>query len=153
MHTTKPIFFICLFLLAVIAGFNYLAFQYFWYWRIWWFDLVMHFLGGILVGLFCLWYFFTFIRPQEVDFSFKLALKVAIIGALTIGLAWELFEFGIDQYWAAEIGVKSLGVLQQGWRDTLSDLLVDLIGGFFSACLFWRMSQRKISSLSIENHD
>jgi hypothetical protein len=153
MYLKKLIFGFCLLLLSTIATLNYLAFQYFWYWRIWWFDLTMHFLGGILVGLFFLWYFFVFIRTEDVNISFKLALKVSIIGVLIIGLAWELFEFGIDQYWAAEIGVKSFGVLQQGWMDTLSDLTLDLIGGFGATYFFWQMSVKsKIDSLSKSNH-
>lgn len=42
----------------VILIFQVVAEHFYWYWRIWWFDMPMHFAGGLWVGLSVLWFVF-----------------------------------------------------------------------------------------------
>lgn len=90
------------FLLAVGHHF---AYEYFWYWRYWWFDIVMHFGGGAFVALAA--YLAGMRRPTT------------IVGlALVVGVVWEVFEYMIGYtYYPSLIA------------DTALDLLDDVLGG------------------------
>ncbi len=79
---------LCLITLSVLAGAHVLALEFFLYWKFWWFDIVMHFLGGIVIalGIFTL-YDLRFPLPQRLK-----ALVPVLMCTLIIALAWELFE-------------------------------------------------------------
>jgi hypothetical protein len=79
----------------------------------------MHFLGGFWSGLFLIWFFSYYnLLGQPL---LKLILKI-MLGALLIGIAWEIFEFAINTYYAREVFVAN-GV------DSVSDIFFDLAGG------------------------
>lgn len=99
----------------LIAVLNGIAFQYSLYWSVWWFDILMHFFGGALVGFFILWgaYFF---RPPPARIP---ARGVVIGGALMVGVAWEIFEF--------IVGARVPD--SHAYRiDTMLDLFMDVVG-------------------------
>src|SRR3989344_2687814 len=127
----QPVFYILIVLLILVAGLNFLAFQNFWYWKIAWFDLLMHFLGGLFVGLSALWLNSQFKKDDQSESSLN-KFFVATSFALLIGGFWELFEFSTDQYWSAHVNLKTLQILQNGQLDSLSDLLFDVIGALTS---------------------
>lgn len=126
MLKNKLILFWIVALFFLIGSLNFLAFNYYWYWRIWWFDLLMHFLGGMAVAvLITSLYYLIVPRGRLSQLRF---LGLVILGTLVVGILWEVFEFGVDAYWSAHVNIKSLQILQAGSRDTLSDLLFDLFG-------------------------
>lgn len=106
---TYLIFFI--FLLNMAAG------EFHWYSSLWWFDMPMHFLGGVFLGLGLVW----LLRLEKKPFP--RAFWIILLGVLALGVAWELFELVFDNYVA---GMPFL------WLDTLSDLSYDLAGGLFA---------------------
>jgi hypothetical protein len=98
--------------LHIYAGEKYLYFLY------WWFDIVMHFLGGVWVGVTFLWlYFFSRFFGQQA-FQKGKVFKVAIISFVIVGLSWEIFEvfIGVPIYEPNYI------------FDTVSDLIVGTLG-------------------------
>ena len=109
-------------LILFILVLNLLAFRFYWYFSIWWFDMPMHILGGFWVGLVFIW----FLKPK--DLSFNAVLKI-ILGALFIGLLWEVFEIFAYNF----ITQTPFNVL-----DTLSDLCFDLAGAGLSVFYFAR---------------
>lgn len=125
-----------LFILVILL--NALAFQFNWYWRLWWFDLLMHFLGGLTVAFTVFYitqtayknYFSRLVKHKADLFS------LAIISAFLVGGAWELFEFGLDQYQTSIVALKSIATLQIGLTDSFFDLLFDLIGASVAALIF-----------------
>ena len=126
MFKNKSIVFLIIFLVLLIASLNFLAFSFYWYWRIWWFDLLMHFLGGMFVA--SLGYYFYYLLVSRERLSLFRLLILLIFSSLVIGGLWEIFEFSIDAYWSAHVNIKSLQILQAGSLDTLSDLLFDFLG-------------------------
>jgi len=106
-----------LFLIVVIFFLNLLAMKFYWYWSIPWFDMLMHFLGGLFISLVLLW--LNYFRGLLGSFSKKKAILIAILGTLVIGLLWEIFEFSLDTF-----------ITEKSWdmADTLSDLFFDLLG-------------------------
>ena len=99
---------------------NYLAMKFYWYSSVWWFDMPMHFLGGLWLGLAFVWFFFN------KEFNWKLILKI-ILGVLLIGILWEIFEVILNNY-TTQLPFNTL--------DTLSDIFFDLAGGTFAVLYF-----------------
>ncbi len=101
-------------LVIFISLINFLAIKFHWYYSIWWFDMPMHFLGGMWVGLFHIWYLI------HRELSAK-EIGQVILGVFIVAFAWEAFEFILNAQ-----TVKNAFDL----RDTVSDLFFGLSGGF-----------------------
>jgi len=121
--------------LIAVGYLNVLAFRFSWYWLIWWFDLMMHFLGGLGLGLVLLG--LGVLRFPTPVWSERRQLLVGVIGlVIIIGLVWEMFEFTTDRRLGNHLVVKTPDKLQQGAADTATDLLSDLIGVTVAAGVF-----------------
>ena len=110
----KLVFFI--FILNFIAG------KLSWYISIWYFDMPMHFLGGVFVGLLSI-YLSKYIKLDFFNLNFKKQLLYIFLFTLIVGVGWEIFEFIFNNV----IGGQYFNTL-----DTISDICFDLAGGFFS---------------------
>jgi hypothetical protein len=115
-------------LISLIAVLNYSAYQRHWYWKFYWFDMVMHTLGGIFIGSFALWYYFfrKDAPPRIPRKSFVFALSLASISV--IGVGWELFEFSLDTF---------ITLSRHDPVDTASDLFFDAFGSAAAVPLFF----------------
>jgi len=135
----QPVFYFLVILVTIIAGLHFLAFEYYWYWRIEWFDLLMHFMGGVLISVLSVWLYAHFWKKTDIKaIPLRQIVTVALVFSLSIGIAWELFEFGVDrQYWLNDLHLKSLTALQESHADTLSDLAFDILGALFGVLLVW----------------
>ncbi len=94
-----------------VAQINYL------YWTYWWYDIMMHFLGGFLVAGVALWVFVRFSKGDARDA--RRALYVAIATGIIVGVGWECFEFIFK---VPQVGVTNLAA------DTALDLVMDVVG-------------------------
>ncbi len=101
---------------------NYLAMEFHWYSSVWYFDMSMHFLGGLWLGLVSIHLF------SLENTSFHSILKIFFM-VLFIGIGWEIFEILIDKF-----------ITQNpfNFADTISDLFFDFIGGFFALLYFFK---------------
>lgn len=99
---------------------NYLAMEFHWYSSIWYFDMLMHFLGGFWLGLAAIYLF------SLKDSSFKSILKIFFI-VLLVGTGWEMFEILIDRF----ITQSPFDFL-----DTASDMFFDFAGGLSAVFYF-----------------
>lgn len=102
---------------------NSIAVYFHWYSSLWWFDMIMHFLGGAWLGLLFLWLF------NVENFSASLFFKV-ILSVLIIGLLWEVYEIVVNDQIAKNIF---------DYQDSVSDLFFDLSGSF--TALFYFISR------------
>lgn len=113
-------------LIVVIAIVNGFADYYYWYWRMRWFDMPMHFAGGVwLAGTVAWWRYF---RRETAMVSFFHILATCLVAALGIGFLWEVFEA-----WLSFVTVGHINAMP----DTLGDLLFDTIGGTTVAVFTW----------------
>ncbi len=103
--------------LAVTAGSLFmtdtLARMFYFYWTIWWMDVINHLIGGMVVTFFFL--LFPYVRKgPPLHVFLKLLFIVLVIGAL-----WEIFEsiFGLTN--VVEIGYTI---------DTTIDMIMDVLG-------------------------
>lgn len=95
------------------------------YWRLAWLDALMHFLGGVLIGAFFLWWGY-FSGKLALPKSLLFSLSFILGGVALIGVLWEFYEFIIDKVVTRD---NYISVFQPGLVDTLQDLFLDLAGG------------------------
>jgi hypothetical protein len=108
-------------LILFIFAVNFLANKFFWYSSIWYLDMIMHFLGGLWVGLFAFYIF------KGETISFHLILKILLF-VLFVGIGWEVYEILVDKV----VTQNSFNIL-----DTSSDLFFDLSGGLYAILYLW----------------
>lgn len=98
--------------------------KFHWYSLLWWFDIPMHFLGGLWLSLIALW--FLNLR----DISIKSIFKIIII-VFVVGILWEVFEVTVKD---------SITKNPFDLYDTISDLSFDIAGGFSGVFYYMKNS-------------
>jgi len=116
------------FLIIAIAVLNFYAYQFHWYFYFWWFDIVMHTLGGIWVGSVALWLrYFRNEGAEKVVLS-KVAVSLfSVASVYVVGIGWELFEFSLDKFITFKI---------HDMTNTASDLFFDGVGSILAVFIF-----------------
>lgn len=89
---TNSLLFSCLSVLVIVGLLHIAAEFFYFYWTIFWFDIMMHFLGGIAVGLATLWIisrenFFENSRNPILSTFFA-----ALLSVLLVSFFWEVLE-------------------------------------------------------------
>jgi uncharacterized membrane-anchored protein len=111
----KELFFTSLLVLIL----HVIALKFFLYWSTDWFDILMHLLGGVVIGLLAMFLFYTsgYMKFPKDHLGSIFAMTIGAV--LLVGLTWELWE----------IFVGFTDVLDDQ-ADTMLDLVMDTIGGF-----------------------
>jgi len=98
-----------------------------WYEKFAFFDVIMHFLGGLWATS-----FITYIASRYQGFYFlrekniiNFVNMVALV--LFLGVLWEFFEFGLE-YFSGHLFTLSQ---RDYYTDTLSDIFFDMVGAIF----------------------
>ncbi len=107
------------FVLVVLTLLNLVGIIFSLYWRLWWYDIPAHVLGGVSVALAAAW--LQAIRGERPTFLF------CISAVFAVGVAWEIFE-----------AVSGLTQFPQDTVDTIKDLCDDVIGGLITLLLIYR---------------
>lgn len=71
--------------LLLTAGIYVAGLEFFLFWKLWWFDILLHFLGGVWAALASAWFLSVMERTPQL-FS-------VVLCALLIAIGWEVFEF------------------------------------------------------------
>lgn len=108
------------------------------YYRYWWWDVVMH--GGSAVGFGIIGFILVFIMFQGDRYAAP-PIAIAFFAycfAVSIGATWEVFEFSMDQLFGTNMQ-------KSGLMDTMGDIIVDHIGAILgaSAGFFYLKGQEK----------
>ncbi len=103
----------------VVAGLHYAALTFSLYWTTDWFDILMHFLGGFVIGIGALFVFFTsgYIAVTQTIRHRGVMLLMIVMSVLVVGLGWEVWELlagFTDRF-------SQLG-------DTVLDIIMDTLG-------------------------
>lgn len=114
------------FFLIVIAIVNTLAGMHHWYWTMRWFDMPMHFAGGVWLGFLGVWWYYT--RKGEVPSSFLATLAVSLAFAIGVGVMWEVYEAMVSHITVGKVNA---------WNDTKSDMMFDIFGGTVASIAMW----------------
>jgi hypothetical protein len=125
MILKKPLI-VEIFLSALLVAFLHkVALSLFLYWTTSWFDILMHFLGGLVIGLIAAFVFFIYPSGRlgsgfvSIPKDHKGSAFLIVIGSvLVVALTWELWE----------LFVGFTDVLDDQ-ADTILDVIMGLIGG------------------------
>ena len=116
-----------LYLIFFILVANFIADKFYWYFSIWYFDMIMHFLGGFWLGLAYLYFF----PLKTLSFNFSQSIYKILVFVFLVGLGWEVFELLFNNI----IAQNPFNLL-----DTSSDIFFDLAGGVFAILYFLKTS-------------
>lgn len=111
-------------------------------WPIYEFDSIVHFIAGAGLALFFIWlYFFSgYFNPQKRNL--KNFLFVSILGAMFIGISWEIYGFIFKPVMAQQASYI---------HGVMMNLVIDLLGAL-AGCFYayikeynWQMIIRNIN--------
>jgi VanZ family protein len=131
----------------------FLSFQLKMYHRFFWWDDLLHFLSGLILGS------ISFIIVYKINYKYSMDISPFFVAffsfcfAVSMGVVWEILEFTGDlimgsahQKWDLPETERLLGKAYQGsgLRDTMSDLILDSIGALVSSVsIYFRYSRMK----------
>ncbi len=72
--------------LVLTTGIYIIGLELFLFWKLWWFDILLHFLGGVWAALASAWALLFFLRRAP-----QLLPVVACVACIAVG--WELFQY------------------------------------------------------------
>lgn len=114
-------------LVCVIAVLHIAATLFYLYWELWWYDMLLHFLGGVFIALLVLWFcFFSGYVSAPASFSVRRVFFFTLFWLTVIGIGWEVFERALGHTWSVE----------GYWLDTSVDVALDIIGGVVGFLFF-----------------
>lgn len=98
-------------LVVLLWALNLIALNFYLYWTVGWYDIMMHFLGGMTIGVLVIW----FLKLEEKSLkSFLIVFTYVMI----IGSTYEIFEYINDLTFST----------QKYPIDTVVDLTMDALG-------------------------
>lgn len=120
-------------LLVIIAVLFQITETFYLSWTFWWFDMVLHFLGGFWVSMVMFLFWNHYFRVLAIDRLKSVA--IVLVGTILIGVTWEIFELCL--------GVTLVSDTVY-WSDTFSDLAMDILGGFFGILYSQKLVHKNI---------
>lgn len=117
------------------------------YARIWWWDIALHTSSGLLMGIlgFLLVYVLNESTRIDINMRPRFVALFAFMFAVAVGALWEIFEFGMDHFFDANMQ-KPMFDDPSGLTDTMWDMIVNTLGALLICALgWWYMIRRKKS--------
>jgi uncharacterized BrkB/YihY/UPF0761 family membrane protein len=108
-------------ILVLVLVFHLSALSNFWYWKYWWFDILMHIAGGYVILLLIIIGWERYLRAHSG--SLKRAIITALFGVLLVAVGWEVFEY--------KAGVTFLD--DNYYVDTALDIFMGVLGAILGA--------------------
>jgi hypothetical protein len=115
-------------LVVGIAVLYIFGFVYEWNYSVWWYDILLHFLGGVWIAIVAHRFL---IEPMGRIGRIGPILIIALVAL--VGVGWEFYEFTIDEIFFED---RALWRAQEGNTDTMTDLMMDILGGAVVAGYF-----------------
>ena len=135
----KPLFKEFILLSLSVAVLHAVATHFDLYWTTDYSDILMHFLGGAMVSVAFLWFYFYSGLFSSPNRNISLYFLIAILGTVLVSVSWEIFELLMDAERVGDIGYAS---------DTTLDFIMDLVGALVASFYSYYSS-----SHSHQNHE
>lgn len=144
-------------ILLFIFASMYLGEVHNFFYRIWWWDIMLHSTSAVILGYlgFILIYALNKDRNIDVKLSPFFIALFTFCFASAIGVIWEIFEFVVDS--AFGVNMQKARDLERvygyfdtrlGLIDTMRDFIVNTIGALFVSILGYYYSKKKMGSES-----
>ena len=136
-HLTAVIFIFASFYLGEVQDF---------YFRYWWWDIALHATAGLLMGILGFLMVYVLNESKRVDLHMTPGFIAffAFTFAVAIGTIWEIFEFGMDQFFGTVMQKPMLDD-PSGLTDTMWDMIVNAIGAIIISITGWWYLKRNKS--------
>jgi len=124
------------------------------YTRFWWWDLALHSMSGLLLGIFGFLLVYLLNEDDRVDLRMRprFVALFAFLFAVASGALWEVFEFMMDQLAGMNMQKPMLGD-PSGLTDTMWDMIVNAVGAFVISFVgWWYMKADRRSFIDILIH-
>jgi uncharacterized membrane protein YjdF len=108
------------------------------YERIWWWDIALHTMSGLQLGVlgFLLVYVLNEHKRVEMHLRPRFVAFFAFLFAVAVGAIWEIFEFAMDEIFGADMQ-KAMFDDASGLTDTMWDLIVDTLSALAISLMGW----------------
>jgi hypothetical protein len=105
------------------------------YYRYWWWDMVLHAGSGFLFGVVGFLAVFLLNQTERIPREMRPAFVClfAVTFSVSAGVVWEIFEYVMDLI-APSLNMQSG---ETGVHDTMKDLIVDVLGALVVAAMGW----------------
>ncbi|MFZ2521899.1 MAG: hypothetical protein WAX44_02500 [Minisyncoccia bacterium] len=108
-------------LLAIIGVLYFFAEIFYLHWTVWWYDVMLHSLSGVCAGMAYVFFSSQYFWSLTEDNNKTIFLGLVFV--FVVGVLWEVYEIKFD-HTSFKDGIYYI-------RDTISDLIADVSGGFF----------------------
>lgn len=98
------------------------------YEKIWWWDLALHGLSALMLGIIGFLIIYVFYMTNRIHVAAGWIATITFALAVTVGVFWEIFEFMMDLLFG-------LNMQKSGLADTMTDLMIDAAGAALAAIL------------------
>jgi len=98
------------------------------YERIWWWDLALHGVSALTVGLIGFLGIYVFYMTRRIQVAAGWIATITFAIAVSVGTLWEVFEFLMDWYFG-------FNMQKSGLVDTMTDLLINIVGAAVAAAI------------------
>ncbi|MCX6703738.1 MAG: hypothetical protein NTV02_03565 [Candidatus Zambryskibacteria bacterium] len=127
----KKIFYTMFGVLVLTGILNTLGTTLYLYWTVIWFDMIMHFLGGLFVSLF----FFSLFSFFRSGLTYIEKLVLGLVFSVLVGLVWEYYELIIAVTDLADAAY---------WPDTGMDIVMDTLGALVGIVSAHRLEKKNV---------
>ncbi len=110
------------------------------YYRFWWFDSLLHTLSGFGLGFLGFLILYSFYKTGKITASPFFIAVFSFCFAITLGVIWEIFEFGVDELLGFNMQkARNLELMygyfdtRLGVLDTMYDLILNTIGALIAS--------------------
>lgn len=110
------------------------------YYRIWWWDILLHVVSGILFVLGGYFFINELRKRAELTIKSPFFTSLFIFSiSMTLETFWEVFEFLGDYFF-------NTNMLKSGLNDTITDTIVNILGAFAASIVFYFKERKKLVS-------
>ena len=98
------------------------------YEKIWWWDLALHGLSALTIGIIGFLGIYVFYMTNRINVAAGWIATITFALAVSLGTIWEFFEFLMDWFFG-------LNMQKSGLVDTMTDLMINATGAAIAALL------------------
>ncbi len=98
------------------------------YEKIWWWDLALHGMAALTIGIIGFLSIYVFYMTQRIQIAAGWIATITFALAVSLGTIWEIFEFMMD--WNFGLNMQKSGLV-----DTMTDLMINAAGAAIAAVI------------------
>jgi len=111
------------------------------YFKFWWWDILLHGISAITLGLIGFVIVISLYTGEKIKAKPLMLCLLSFSFAVAVGAIWEIFEFIMD-------ATLKFNMQKSGLIDTMTDLIVNCVGAFVASILGYLYLKNKKSKLT-----